>query len=271
MDPSFFGPEAWLPFALALRAYRRGAHDALLLVHSDVGPPDPMPVAVFFRTAEELRAVDEEAVRRSRGKVLDVGAGAGAMALLLQDEGLDVTALEVVPEAVEAMRESGVRRIVEGRLEDLPPRAVYDTVLFLMNGVTLAGTLAGLPRLLTAVDRVLAPGGRVFMDSTDLRAREGGLPERGADEEDAGAELEAVGEGAVAGAGAVGEGMVAELEYQLEFRGERGAPFPQLFLDAGSLLRIAAGEGWNGRVVARGEGAEEGEYLVELWRSADFP
>jgi SAM-dependent methyltransferase len=232
-----FGPSAWGPLALALADFHAGSRTAVLRVHTDEGELDPMPVAVFFRGREDLRLVDREALARVRGRVLDGGAGAGSMTLLLQANGVDVTAVEVIPEAVEIMRARGVLDARVGRLEDLPEEGAFDTVLLLMNGTSLAGTLAGFPPLLHALARLMAPGGQVLVDSTDLGAGGGG--ESG------------------------DEGYPGELQYQLEYRGTRGAPFPQLFVDPGTLRRTAGEKGWEVEVVWRGE---EGEYLARLSR-----
>ncbi len=239
----FFGPPAWGPLARALVEFQSGHKDATLRVHSDQGELDPMSVALFFRGRDELRPADREALARVRGRVLDGGAGAGSLTLLLQAEGVEVTAVEVIPEAVEIMRARGVRDARLGRLEDLPEEKAFDTVLLLMNGTSLGGTLAGFSRLLRALARLLAPGGQVLLDSTDLG--DGGGEEDGLD-----------------------QGYPGELQYQLEYRGRRGAPFPQLFLDPDTLARIGNMEGWETEVVWRGE---EGDYLARLKRSAPEP
>ena len=267
MREDLFGPSAWGPLALALADFHAGSRTAILRVHTDEGELDPMPVAVFFRGREDLRLVDREALARVRGRVLDGGAGAGSMALLLQAHGVDVTAVEVIPEAVEIMRARGVLDARVGRLEDLPEEGAFDTVLLLMNGTSLAGTLAGFPPLLHALARLMAPGGQVLVDSTDLGAAGGGEDQEGR----AGGESEEARDGEEArdddpdrgGEENGDEGYPGELQYQLEYRGTRGAPFPQLFVDPGTLTRMAGEEGWEVEVVWRGE---EGEYLARLSR-----
>jgi SAM-dependent methyltransferase len=232
-----FGPEAWEPLALGLRAYQEGDRNAVLVVHADDGEAETMPVSAFFRSRpEDLREVDREALDRVRGRTLDGGAGVGSMSLLLQDRGVEVTAVEVIPEAVEIMGERGVMNPLLGRLEDVSGEQPFDTILLLMNGTALAGTLAGLPSLLETLSRLLAPGGQVLLDSTDL----GGIEEL----DD-------------------GPDYPGELQYQLEFQGERGAPFPQLFVDPETLARVAGGEGWRTEILCREEG---GEYLARLTR-----
>ena len=214
------------------------------MVYTDEGEPDSMAVSIFFRSVEELRDVDREALSLVRGRVLDVGAGVGSVALTLQDRGVDVTAVEIIPEAVDIMVQRGVRGAWLGRVQDLSPSKAFDTVLLLMNGAALAGTLAGFPPLLGVLDGLVAPGGQILMDSTDLL-------QAGVDQ----AESSGVEEG----------GYPGELHYQMEFRGERGAPFPQLFIDPETLEAAAAAEGWVTTLVWK---EEEGGFLAKLTRAS---
>jgi len=251
---SVFGKAAWAPLAAAWRAYfYDGDREATLAVHLDEGPPESMPVSLFFRTRDELRPVDVEALARVRGRALDGGAGVGATALILQEDGIQVTAVEAVPEGAAIMEDRGVEDARAVRLEDLRGRERFDTILLLMNGSALAGTLAGLPTFLGTLEDLLAPGGQVLMDSTDLlevadEATLGATP-HGREESDPDASYP------------------GDLQYQLEFRGVRGAPFPQLFVDPGTLARTAAMEGWRAEVVWRGP---DREYLARLTRAATF-
>ena len=248
MSTHFFDREAWDPLAKALKAYSQGDCCAALTVHSDAGDPETMEVGLFFRSRENLRPVDLEALRRVRGRVLDVGAGVGCISLILQNEGFRVTAVEMIPEAVEIMRDQGVEDPREGSVERMEQSRSYDTLLLLMNGPAIAGTLVGFPRLLGTLDGLMASGGQVLLDSTDLRSRRS--PQDRAT-------------GSTPGSpGDAGE-YPGELQYQMEFRGEKGAPFPQLFLDPDTLEDLATSEGWRTEIVWTGS---EGEYLACLKR-----
>lgn len=190
-----------------------------------------------------MNALEREALQRAAGRVLDLGAGVGSHALALQARGLDVTAVELLPQAVGVMAERGVRDARQGPWEDLAEADErWDTVLLLMNGPGIAGTLEGLGRMLTALRRVLAPGGRVILDSVNLPEVQW-------------ADLDELGHPALPDGRYPGE-----LHYQLEFRGRRGVPFPHLFVDSVTLERIASEAGWSSRVLAT-----EGDlYLAEL-------
>jgi SAM-dependent methyltransferase len=223
--------------AEALLAYHRGDLGATLLVHTDLAEAEAMPVSVFFREGPDLRGADRAALDLVRGRILDAGAGVGSISLLLQQRGFPVTATEILPEAVEIMKDRGVRDPFLGSVVRLPLDRTFDTILLLMNGAALAGTLRGFPNLLRELGGRLAPGGQVLMDSTDLGR---GGEEGGRD-------------------GWCGE----EVHYQLQFQQVKGAPFPQLFLGPLTMASLATPEGWEVEVAWEGEG---GEYLARLTR-----
>jgi SAM-dependent methyltransferase len=63
--------------------------------------------------------VERKALRYARGRVLDVGCGAGRVALELQARGREVVAIDPSPGAVEVARRRGVRDVRLMRLEDV--------------------------------------------------------------------------------------------------------------------------------------------------------
>jgi SAM-dependent methyltransferase len=214
---------ALAPLGRALEAFHSGDTEAALVVHMDDFPSEVLPVSYFFRAPAEMGAVDRTALTLARGAVLDVGACAGAHAVPLTLAGHAVTALDVIPEAVRILEARGVADARLASVWSFEPKESYDTVLALMNGTSLAGTEGALAPLLARLLELTAPEGRLLIDSTELN----------------------------------GEG---EIHYQLEFAGEKGPPFPQLFVGEEALSRAAAVAGWSVQIVAR-EGAR---YLARL-------
>src|SRR5687768_13432883 len=102
-------PAAWAPHGRALWDYFEGDLQAALRCFSSLGEGDLIPSAVWFRPVDGLFPCDLAALERCRGRVLDVGAGAGALSLVLQQRGFEVVAIDAVPEAVEILRRRGVR------------------------------------------------------------------------------------------------------------------------------------------------------------------
>lgn len=235
-------PPPWLVLGAALRAAWESGTEERVQVRSDAGEPDVLSTDWLLRGPDRLPELERLALERARGRVLDVGAGGGAHALPLAERGLAVTALERSPDAVAVLSARGVRDARVGDVLD-PDGAWHreerwDTVLLLMNGTTLVGTPEALEALLASVARRLAPGGRVLVDSVDLR-EEGWEGDRRADGR-----------------------YVGEVQLQLAWGSLRTDPFPVLYADPELLRRRAAAVGLGAcEVVARAEG---GAFLAEL-------
>ena len=122
------------------------------------------------------------------------------------------------------------------RLEALRPGERFDTVLVLMNGVGLAGSVGALPSFVEALATALAPGGSIFLDSTDPSG------------------WEDPGDGRRPG----------EVHMQLAFDGVEGPPFPYLFADAATVLARAREVGLVGAPVATWP---DGRHLLRLERA----
>src|SRR5690606_10998139 len=131
----------------ALHDYFLGNTTDKLMLNTSYGDLEEMPVEVFYREPDEFPELEHIALALCDGRTLDVGAGAGSHALYLQERGFDVTALEQSPGACSVMRKRGVQKVLQRDIFDYREDS-YDTLLFLMNGIGLAGTIAGLSTLL---------------------------------------------------------------------------------------------------------------------------
>lgn len=108
------------------------------------------------------------AMRFARGRVLDVGAGAGRVALHLQEKGHDVVAIDVSPGAVETCRRRGVRDARVMRIEDVDGSlGVFDTVVMYGNNLGLLASRTKGPRLLRRLARITSDGARIIGECLD--------------------------------------------------------------------------------------------------------
>jgi SAM-dependent methyltransferase len=223
----------------ALLRYHDSGEDIAVIVRNDFNDPEELFPSTFFRSADVFEDWELLALERCGPRVLDIGAGVGSHGLVLQNRGHSVTALELLPGAVRIMRERGITDARLGRLEEFSENDVkYDTILLLMNGSMLAGTLVGLEKLLSLTASLLTSKGVILMDSTDLRTV--GDPDYLTSQDYAG-----------------------ELHYQLEFDGVIGDIFPQLFVDPKLLGCISQDVGLRVDVVWSNK---KGHYLAELRR-----
>ena len=93
--------DPWKPHGLALLDYFHGDTDAEVIVHSAAGEHIVFPVSIFFRKPQQFSPLENTALELCRGRVLDIGAGTGCHSLYLQDHGLSVCAVDILPDAVE--------------------------------------------------------------------------------------------------------------------------------------------------------------------------
>ncbi len=157
------------PMGAAIRDYFRQGKSAQLKVLSSLFDDDEMPVAHLFRSYHEMPPLEQRALNEARGKVLDVGAGAGCHALALQERGLDVTAVDISPLSCETMKERGVANVECVNIFNQRFQERFDTLLLLMNGTGIAGKLSRLPQLLSRLKQLMNPGAQILIDSSDLR------------------------------------------------------------------------------------------------------
>src|SRR3989344_4929492 len=64
----------------------------------------------YFAEPKDWPGFQKRGLRFARGRVLDVGAGAGRVSLYLQDKGLDVLAIDTSPLAIQVCKKRGVKR-----------------------------------------------------------------------------------------------------------------------------------------------------------------
>lgn len=235
------------PHARALRDFIGGETDARIVVRSSLGEDEELPVAVFFRAPEDFFAFERAALPLCRGRVLDIGAGTGIHTLYLQDQGFEVCAIDVLAEAVEIMRAAGVRDARQADVWEFEEEP-FDTILMMMNGIGILGTLQGLDRFLGQVPRLLKPGGQILLDSGPARV----VGESG----DAAAEV-AIGSG---------EAYHGEAWITLEYKGRIGEPFRELYADSETLTKHADDAGFRCEIVFRDE---LGGYVARLTRATE--
>lgn len=101
---------------------------------------------------------DTWAVERLRGRVLDIGAGAGRVTSVIAERGLEVVALDVSAGAVEVCRRRGIENVLHGTIDDFRGSQLFDSFLVLGNNLGLIGSPDGAKRFFASLTRLAQPG-----------------------------------------------------------------------------------------------------------------
>lgn len=202
-----------------------------LRVFSPIFEEDEIPLTTLFRSYEDMPEIERKALDMAKGRILDVGAASGCHSLVLQERGMDVTAIDISPLSVETMKERGVKKVLEQDFFTLEGQ--YDTILMLMNGIGIVGTLERMPEFFRQLDKILTPGGQALCDSSDISyvfENEEGMI-------DIPNEMDYYG----------------EHSFRMQYKNTIGEPFNWLYIDAETLMQKAGRCRYAAEVVAEGE------------------
>lgn len=213
--------------------YTKGEANTLWLLNS-YSEPEEMPVNIFFRNEDEMPELEHYALSRCYGDVLDVGAGVGSHSLILQELGHKVTAIDISADAVKIMQQRGVKNAVVQDVFTIAEK--FDTLLFLMNGIGLTGTLQGFAHFLNFAKKLINEGGQLLFDSSDIAYLYEDL-EKPTNQ------------------------YFGEVNFCYEYKKQMGDWFNWLYIDQATLVHIAHQNGWHCEIIF-----EDGEdqYLARL-------
>lgn len=125
-------------------------------------------LTVYFDSYENWPPHHRKAIRHAKGRVLDIGCGAGRHALYLQQKGLRVTGIDVSPLAVKVCRMRGLRDAKVVSITQIKPAlGRFDTVVMLANNFGLFGNPRRARWLLKRLHGVTTDGAVILAESTD--------------------------------------------------------------------------------------------------------
>ena len=231
------------PMGAAIADYYANGKATKLRVFSSMFDEDEIPVKQLFRNFDEMPEAEREALRISTGKILDVGAGSGCHSLALQEMGKEVKAIDISPLSIETMQKRGVKDVVLQNFFSQQFTGSFDTILLLMNGSGIVGRIANLPIFFQTIKRLLAPGGCVLMDSSDLRYL--------FEDEDGNLDIDPE------------DDYYGEVDFRMQYKNIKGDSFDWLYIDFQTLSLHAANNGFKAEMIKEGE---QFDYLAKIHR-----
>ena len=227
-------------YGKALLDFQNNNYTEDLVTFSSIADEDTMPLPYLFRSFDKMPKLEQKALQACKGKILDLGAGAGNHALYLQSKQKNVTAIDISQGAIEVCKLRGVEK---AEVKDIWDKSneKYDTILALMNGTGICGKLDKLAPFLLHLKSLLTQKGQILIDSSDIIYMF-------EDEE--------------------GEHWIpsdityyGEVEFNMSYKKEKGIPFSWLYVDFNTLQRCANYNGLQCELLSEGE---HYDYLAKL-------
>lgn len=218
----------------AIEAYFLNSDDTPIRVFINKNEEPEMYPSVFFRSYKNMLKYEKISLRESKGRVLDLGCGAGCHALYLQKKGVEITAVEISKKSAKVAAARGVEKVINLDWRNLSLKN-FDTVLVLMNGMGLAESPAELKLMFKKLKSFLSKNGSILIDSTDVTYAKADWPMLDSE-------------------------YFGKVQFELKYKGKTQC-FPWLFVDLDTALKTAKSVKLNVEVL---EKARNGHFLLRL-------
>ena len=212
-----------------------------IITYSSLNEKDRMSLPYLFRDFQTMPKLEQKALQLCKGSVLDIGAGAGSHSLYLQEKGIQVTALDSSPGAIETCKLRGIKNVILSQFTDFSG-IKFDTLLLLMNGIGIVKKIINLDSYLKHLKTLLNPFGQILLDSSNIiymfeQEKDGSywVPQH--------------------------SNYYGEVKFTLEYKGKKSKPFWWLYLDYNTLKRAAEANNFRCSLVSEGK---HYDYLARL-------
>ncbi len=156
-------------FGRGMLEYYSGCADQNEIVERDDGLITVgLGPGIYFEEFENWRPHEKQAAKFARGRILDIGCGAGRVSLYFQNNGHRVTGIDLSPLAIKVCRRRGLK---DARV--LPVTRIskslgrFDTVVMFGNNFGLFGSFKAGQRFLKRLYVMTSDNARIIAESLD--------------------------------------------------------------------------------------------------------
>lgn len=124
----------------------------------------------YFTKFKNWTNIEKKTIKLARGKVLDIGAGAGRISLYLQNKGFEVLAIDNSPLAIKVCKKRGVKKakvVPIEKIHTLSPEA-FDTIIMFGNNFGLFGSKKRAKTILKKLHKITSPDANILAESNDI-------------------------------------------------------------------------------------------------------
>lgn len=221
-------------FGKAMLDYATNNQPENIITETNISEADEMDVSYLFRSFKDMPKLERKALQLAKGKILDVGCGAGSHALYVQENNHDVLAIDISANAIETCKLRGVKNAQQIAILDLDEALKFDTIYLLMNGTGIFGKLKNIDQYLNKLKNLLTEKGQILIDSSDIVYMFD-------EDEDGGKWIPMYGD------------YYGELTFKVSYKGENEEPFDWLYLDYNTLQNACIAQNLNCELIMEGE------------------
>ena len=230
-------------FGKAMLDFQTNNNPENLITETTISEEDEMSVAYLFRSFDEMPLIEQIALQTAKGKILDVGCGAGSHSLYLQNQHQhNVTAIDISANAIKTCK---LRGILKAKVQDVMTlkNEKFDTILLLMNGAGMCGKLNKVGSFLIKLKSLLNSNGQILLDSSDIIYMFD-------EDEDGGKWISSEND------------YYGEVIFNIQYKGEKEKPFQWMYIDYNTLQHAAIANGLKCELLKEGE---HYDYLARLY------
>ena len=122
---------------------------------------------LYFSEYEEWSETEQQAIDKAKGRILDIGCGAGRHSLYLQEKGFDVIGIDNSPGAIDVCKSRGLENVLVRSIDEIDKfePSSFDTILMLGNNFGLFGDAKKAKWLLRKMHRITEPDAQIIARS----------------------------------------------------------------------------------------------------------
>lgn len=228
-------------FGKAILDFQTNNSPENIITETSISEADEMNVAYLFRKFNEMPKLEQKALQLCKGKILDVGCGAGSHSLYLQEKDFEVTSIDISENAIKTCQARGLKNAKVENILHLENEK-FDTILLLMNGTGIFENLATTSKYLQKLKSLLNENGQILIDSSDILymfdQNEDGTFSVPADN------------------------YYGELTFSIQYKNQTEEDFPWLYLDYNTLQNACQANGLHCELLFEGN---HFDYLAKLF------
>jgi SAM-dependent methyltransferase len=158
-------------FGLILKQQFESENPVYHAIERDDGWFDWHNTQKYFATSKDWSTNEQELLKHAESPVLDIGCGAGRHSLPLQNQGLDVSGLDISEGVIYVCKKRGLTKTILGSASNLPAfKKPFNTFLLLFNNFGILGTPSDTISMLQNLYHLGTSNARILLSYADVEA-----------------------------------------------------------------------------------------------------